>query len=39
MAYDPRRERVVLFGGFHAGETYADVWEWNGETWEQALPD
>jgi hypothetical protein len=40
MAYDPRRERVVLCGGFHAGEgTYADVWEWDGEAWEQILPD
>lgn len=30
MAYDPLRERVVLFGGRGAG---ARVWEWDGLTW------
>jgi hypothetical protein len=39
MAYDPVRRRVVLFGGFHAGVTYADLWEWDGTAWEQILPD
>jgi hypothetical protein len=40
MARDPRRQRVVLFGGY--GRTsegrvrYGDTWEWNGERWDLA---
>ena len=39
MAYDPQRDRVVLFGGaFHGvgGEISLrrDTWEWDGEQWE-----
>lgn len=30
LAYDPTRDRVVLFGG---SETQ-DTWEWDGERWE-----
>ena len=34
MAYDPVRERVVLYGGFDADDQrLADTWEWDGSTW------
>lgn len=33
MAYDPVRERVVLFGGAASGQRLADVWEWDGSAW------
>jgi hypothetical protein len=36
LQYDPRRQRIVMFGGF-AGFTpqshFDDTWEWNGATW------
>lgn len=36
MAYDSRRQRVVLFGGFsEAGDPPADVWEWDGHRWHR----
>jgi hypothetical protein len=34
MAYDPGRERTVLFGGSASGN-FDDVWEFDGERWEQ----
>jgi len=37
MAYDPRRERVVLFGGYD-DENLGDTWEWDGERWTQVEP-
>jgi hypothetical protein len=47
MAYDPIRDRVVLFGG-HRGfgrqcnatalEHCADTWEWDGEHWAPITP-
>lgn len=37
MAYDSRREVVVLFGGFTGRERdanmYGDTWEWDGKEW------
>jgi len=37
IAYDRRRERIVLFGGYRRiGEEtqrFGDTWEWNGERW------
>ena len=37
MAYDSRRGRVVLFGGFDDDVepyvTYGDTWEWDGNSW------
>jgi hypothetical protein len=37
MAYDPRRQRVVLMGGETARGKVADTWDWDGEKWvEQA---
>lgn len=39
MAYDPRRERVVLFGGYRrtaAGTLrLGDTWEWDGNGWRE----
>lgn len=35
MAYDARRRRVILFGGFgEDGDPPADVWEWDGSRWQ-----
>lgn len=40
LAFDHRRGRAVLFGGYHrvAGEMVrlGDTWEWGGARWEQA---
>jgi len=34
LAYDSRRHRTVLFGGFdEALRTLGDTWEWDGERW------
>jgi hypothetical protein len=43
MAYDSRRDRVVLFGGSTDGNqggvgSFADTWEWDGFAWTQRLP-
>lgn len=35
LAYDPKRERVVLIGGLASG---AQQWEWDGTTWENLVP-
>ena len=36
LAYDPARERVVLFGG--SGQRN-DVWEWDGTKWIEIFPE
>lgn len=35
MAYDPARERIVLFGGTDStfAPPFTDTWEWDGATW------
>ncbi|MCA8948552.1 MAG: hypothetical protein KDE27_03575 [Planctomycetes bacterium] len=38
VAYDRRRERLVLFGGSDLNSTYGDTWEWDGATWVQRMP-
>ncbi len=40
MAYDRRRDRLVLFGGYTVRpngtrERLADTWEWDGRSWRQ----
>ena len=36
LAYDRRRQRVVLFsGGASLETTQADTWEWDGVNWAQ----
>jgi cysteine-rich repeat protein len=39
MAYDPVRDRIVLFGGEDANHVlFSDTWEYDGETWTQVSP-
>jgi cysteine-rich repeat protein len=38
LAYDPLRQRVLLFGGF-AGVALADTWEWDGSAWARLEPE
>lgn len=33
MAWDPVRNRVVLFGGFVNRNELRDTWEWTGQSW------
>jgi hypothetical protein len=35
-AYDPVRDRLVVFGGVErpGGTAISDTWEWDGQTWE-----
>jgi len=37
MAYDSKRQLIVLFGGMSmgVGNVGADTWEWNGAAWTQ----
>lgn len=36
MAYDPDRDRMVLFGGQSESGRYGDTWQWDGSTWTAA---
>jgi hypothetical protein len=39
MAYDPVRQRCVLFGGIRFMQTVLrDTWEWNGQEWREMAP-
>ena len=39
MVYDPRRDRILLFGGSSgAFGYYSDTWEWDGTNWQQRSP-
>jgi hypothetical protein len=35
MAYDPRRQSVLLFGGADATRVCGDTWGWDGTSWTQ----
>ncbi len=38
LAYDPNRQRTVLFSGYYppnSGCDYTDTWEYNGTSWQQ----
>ena len=37
MAYDSRRQRVVIFGGTQF-QSNSETWEWNGTIWEERVP-
>jgi cysteine-rich repeat protein len=37
MTWDALRGRVVMFGGFRAGNRFGDTWEWNGDGWAESL--
>jgi tetratricopeptide (TPR) repeat protein len=39
MAYDPMRKRAVLFGGNFPSRSKGDLWEFDGEKWEEILVD
>jgi hypothetical protein len=43
MAYDDRRARVVLFGGYRRSSSgtirLGDTWEWDGRQWMQVASD
>jgi hypothetical protein len=43
VAYDRRRGRIVLFGGYRRveGETerFGDTWEWDGNSWRRVAVD
>ncbi|MEZ5964034.1 MAG: kelch repeat-containing protein [Planctomycetota bacterium] len=38
MAYDARRNRVVMFGGTDLASTFGDTWEWDGTNWQRMNP-
>ncbi len=38
MAYDPSRERTVLFGGRDGSILLDDTWEWDGNNWHAMDP-
>ena len=39
MAYDRRRDRIVLFGGTRGSSLgFGDTWEWDGTTWALRSP-
>jgi hypothetical protein len=38
LAYDPVRQRSVLFGGSTGPGYLADTWEWDGANWTQRTP-
>ena len=35
VAYDSRRNVLVIYGGYTREECYTDTWEWDGETWSE----
>jgi hypothetical protein len=39
MAFDPVRGRVITFAGRSndTGESFGDIWEWNGTTWANVV--
>ncbi len=37
LIYDPNRQKVILFGGRNHTHIFNDVWEWNGQLWEETL--
>ena len=38
LAFDSRRGRIVLFGGFDVRGGLRDTWEWDGTNWLQQTP-
>jgi cysteine-rich repeat protein len=38
MAYDPVRDRLVMFGGHDGTNVRQDTWEWDGTDWEDVTP-
>ncbi len=38
MAYDTDRDVAVIFGGASRGVWHGDLWEWDGTTWTEQVP-
>lgn len=38
MAYDPRMQRTVMFGGLQNGAALTDTWTWDGTDWTALTP-
>lgn len=38
LAYDRKRERVVMYSGFNREQTLTDTWEWDGTAWTEVQP-
>ncbi len=38
MAYDPIRQRVLVFGGDVGSTTLDDLWSWDGTAWTELTP-
>ncbi len=38
-AYDARRGRVVMYGGYKNSNLLSELWEWDGASWEEMLPE
>lgn len=38
MAYDPIRQKILLFGGVGNGVGFNDTWFWDGTNWSQQFP-
>jgi hypothetical protein len=38
IAYDPLRQRVLLFGGNTREKFFDDTWEWDGKSWVRQSP-
>jgi len=34
MAYDAKRQHIMLYGGLWLGGLYADLWAWDGRGWQ-----
>jgi hypothetical protein len=34
-SYDPRSERILLFGGQNGGGCLGDAWSWDGDSWSR----
>jgi len=35
VAYDSKRNVLVVYGGWSPNKCYNDTWEWNGQTWSK----
>jgi hypothetical protein len=38
LAYDPERQRAVLFGGGTPTQDFGDTWESDGASWTEVAP-
>jgi len=38
MAFDPVRQKTILFGGETSSGLFSETWEWDGASWTQLAP-